>query len=265
VIDTVTRDYLSAVDAALPGFVEGFYLVGSVALGAYQEGRSDIDAMIFTSRPASPADLDALRELHRKIPVDGVYVEPAIARTWPTDRPVAPFVVDGELKTGKPCGELTPVVWLILQRYGIALRGPAVADLGVRVDPAEIRRYNLENLREYWQGNVRDFRGYVATLPPGEVRDTVTVAWYVLGPARLHHTAATGDIISKSQAGPYLAALFPEYAELADRAVRHRAGEDVSFRTTDLLMAFDAVDAVAIDAWRRFGHSDGAAAGVTLN
>ncbi|WP_433361681.1 nucleotidyltransferase domain-containing protein [Actinoplanes sp. CA-142083] len=256
-IDTVTRDYLSAADAALPGFVEGFYLVGSVALGAYQEGRSDIDAMVFTSRPASPEDLDALREIHAKVPVDAVYLEPALARAWPTDRPVAPFVVDGDLKTGKPCGELTPVVWLILQRHGIPVRGPAVADLGVRVDPDVVRRYNLDNLREYWQGNAHNFRGYVAALPADEVRDTVTVAWYVLGPARLHHTAATGNIISKSEAGPYLASLFPEYAELADRAVRHRAGEDVAFRTTDLLMAFDAVDAVAEDAWRRFGHPGG--------
>jgi hypothetical protein len=257
VIDTVTRGYLAAADAALPGFVEGFYLVGSVALGAYQEGRSDIDAMVFTSRPVSPGDLGALREIHANVPVDAVYLEPALARSWPTDRPVAPFVVDGDLKTGQPCGELTPVVWLILRRYGIVLRGPAVADLGVRVDPSEVRRYNLDNLREYWQGNAHNFRDHVAALPAGELCDAATVVWYVLGPARLHHTAATGDIVSKSQAGPYLAALFPEYAELADRAVRHRAAEEVSFRTADLLMAFDAVDAVAEDAWRRFGHPGG--------
>ncbi|MFI5890349.1 nucleotidyltransferase domain-containing protein [Actinoplanes sp. NPDC051513] len=256
-IDTVTRDYLAAADAALPGFVEGFYLVGSVAVGAYQQGRSDIDAMIFTSRPASADDLAVLRDLHAKVAVDGVYLEPALARTWPTDRPVAPFVVDGDLRAGQPCGELTPVVWLILQRYGIALRGPAVADLGVRVDPDEVRRYNLDNLREYWQANAHNFRSYVEALPAGEARDATIVAWYVLGPARLHHTAATGGIISKIEAGPYLASLFPEYAELAGRAVRHRAGEDVAFRTTDLLMAFDAVDAVAEDAWRRFGHPDG--------
>jgi hypothetical protein len=257
VIEDLTRDYLDRVDGALPGYVRGLYVVGSAALGAWQPGASDVDTVILTSRPAGADDLAALADLHAGMPAsphfDGVYLEPALARSWPADRPVVPFVVNGAFTTDQPCGELTPVVWLTLQRYGIAVRGPRVAELGVRVDPEELRRYNLDNLRDYWQATIADLPAAVADLAPGDEADAGSVAWLVLGPARLHHTLAHGDIISKARAGTYLAELFPEYAGLADRAVRWRAGEPLSFTVADLRAAGDSVHAVAGDAWRRFG------------
>ena len=35
--------YLRLADRLLPGMITGFYVTGSVALGAYRPGRSDID------------------------------------------------------------------------------------------------------------------------------------------------------------------------------------------------------------------------------
>ena len=256
-IDDTTRAYLDAADRIRPGFVRGLYLVGSAALGAWQPGRSDIDTVILTSRPAGPDDLAALAGIHAGMPAepkfDGVYIEPALAGSWPADRRAVPFVVHGEFRTGRPCGELTPVLWLTLRRHGIPVRGPAVADLGVRVDPAELRRYNLDNLRDYWGGEAAGIAAALAGVDPGAVMDAETVTWCVLGPARLHHTLAHGDVISKSAAGPYLARLFPEYADLAARAVRWRAGEPERFTAAHLTAAGHGITAVADDAWRRFG------------
>jgi hypothetical protein len=50
VIEKVVGRYLDAVDRELPGLVTGLYLVGSVALGAWQPGASDVDTVILTSR-----------------------------------------------------------------------------------------------------------------------------------------------------------------------------------------------------------------------
>ncbi|WBC17524.1 nucleotidyltransferase domain-containing protein [Micromonospora sp. WMMA1998] len=256
-IDELTRAYLQAVDQALPGYVRGLYVVGSAALGAWQPGVSDVDTLIMTSRPATGHDLAHLAKIHAEMPrsphLDGVYLEPALAKSWPSDRRVLPFVVNGELRTDKPCGELTPVLWLTLQRYGIPVRGPAAVELGVRVDPEQLRRYNLDNLREYWQSTASTFPAELADVAPDAAMDAETVAWFVLGPARLHYTLAHGDIISKAAAGDYLAQLFPEYADLGHRAVRWRLGEAERFTTTDLVAAGESVNAVVEDAWRRFG------------
>lgn len=255
-IEELIRRYLHAVDQALPGYVRGLYLVGSAALGAWQAHASDVDTVILTSRPATGDDLARLAKIHAGMPrsphLDGVYLDPAMARAWATDRPVVPFVVDGTLRTDQPCGELTPVLWLTLRRYGIHVRGPAVADLGIRVDPEQLRRYNLDNLREYWQQRAATFPAEMAEVAPDTVMDPGIVTWFVLGPPRSHHTLAHGDIISKAAAGEYLARLLPEYADLAHRAVRWRAGAVEQFTATDLVAAGDSVHAVADDAWRRF-------------
>lgn len=256
-IEKLTQVYLDAVDEALPGYVRGLYLVGSAALDAWQPGVSDVDTVILTSRPATDGDLAQLARVHAGMPqaprLDGVYLEPALARSWPTDRRPVPFVVDGGFQTGTPCGELTPVLWLTLARYGIAVRGPAVAELGVRVDPGQLRRYNLDNLREYWQPTAATLATQLADVPPDTELDGGLVAWLVLGPARLHHTLAHGDVISKATAGGYLAQLFPGYADLAHRAIRWRTGQPERFTAADVVTASHSVDAVADDAWHRFG------------
>ncbi|MET8835723.1 nucleotidyltransferase domain-containing protein [Micromonospora sp. NPDC004540] len=256
-LEELIRRYLHAVDEALPGYVRALYLVGSAALGAWQPGASDIDTVILTSRAATGDDLAQLARIHAGMPrpphFDGVYLEPALARSWPADRRAVPFVVNGELRTDEPCGELTPVLWLTLRRHGIPVRGPAVAELGVRVDPEQLRRYNLDNLRDYWQSTVATVPAELAGVDPATVMDGGIVSWFVLGPARLHYTLAHGDVISKAAAGDHLAALFPEYARLARRAVGWRAGEAEQFTAADLVAAVDSVNAVAEDAWRRFG------------
>ena len=174
IVEKSTRAYLDAVDRRLPSYVRGLYLVGSAALNAWQPGVSDIDTVILTSRTASADDLAALAEVHLAMPespcFDGVYVDPGLAAQWPADRRVVPFVVNGEFRTDRPCGELTPVLWLTLRRYGRVVRGPAVDELDVRVDQDELRRYNLDNLRDYWQGVAREIRSAVAGEKPGQIQ-----------------------------------------------------------------------------------------------
>lgn len=256
-IQNLMRVYLAKVDHDLPGYVRGLYVVGSAALGAWQPDASDVDTVILTSRPATGDDLTRLARIHAEMPgsprLDGVYLEPALAQVWPIDNRIVPFVVDGQFTTDRPCGELTPVLWLTLQRYGVPVRGPAVADLGIRVDQEQLRRYNLDNLREYWQATAATIPAAVADVPPDQVMDADTVTWFVLGPARLHYTLAHQDVISKAAAGEYLATLFPAYADLARRAVRRRAGGPEQFTAADLAAAGRSVNAVADDAWRRFG------------
>jgi hypothetical protein len=277
-IDTVTSRYLGLVDDALPGFVEGLYVVGSAALDAWQPEHSDVDAVIVTSRPAGADDAAALARVHAAMPdrphLDGVYLDRAAFAERPSDQRVVPYVVDGQLHADEPCDELNPVLWLTLRRYGIPVRDPAATHPAATysaathpgaegagpdgdVDVAALRRYNLDNLRGYWQALAAHTRGRLADRDPDLPLPADLVVWPVLGPARLHYTLAHLDVISKARAGAYLAELFPQWASLADRAIRWRAGEPESFTTTDLYAAVQSVDAVADDAWTRWGDSEG--------
>lgn len=254
-----TARYLAAVDQVLPGFVDMLFLTGSVALGAFQPGVSDIDTVIVTSRSPGPADLAELAAVHATLPerphFDGIYLDRQQFTQQPVDRPVVPHVVNGQFRTDQPCGDLNPVLWLTLSRYGRSVRGPAVAELGLTVDVDELRQQTLDNLKRYW---AREIRQALHGVPDDVAADATTVdaeaiVWRVLGPARLHYTLAHGDVITKAGAAAYLAEHFPAYASLADRAVRWRQGEPITFTVADARAVADSIDAVVADAWHRWG------------
>jgi hypothetical protein len=250
--------HLRQLDRSVPGLVDGLYLVGSVALGDYRPGASDVDFLAVTSRPLDAGDLAAVAAVHRSMPdppqYDGVYLDRDSLVAMPDDGRAAPHVVHGEFHGDDPCGELDPALWLMLTRHGIAMRGPAPADLGLHVDPQRVRRWNLDNLKAYWQPLAAQIRQAVAGRADDATANPVGVVWAVLGPARLHYTLACGEVTSKSGAGRYAAERFPAWAELVRRALAWRDSPDsVGFVTTDAVAAAAMIDAVVDDAWRRFG------------
>jgi predicted nucleotidyltransferase len=57
-------DLLARLDRELPDRVEGFYVVGSACLGAFREGRSDIDFVAIVADGLDPDELRRLRAIH---------------------------------------------------------------------------------------------------------------------------------------------------------------------------------------------------------
>jgi len=273
---TVDR-YLWTVDRLLPGRVTGFYLVGSVALGAYREGRSDIDFVAVVDgdasrdgdRGLSTADVRRLRLIHvasglRTAPpallrgrlnlpgtCNGVFVRAADLR-----RPVTTIVPlashgGGRLRTGGGF-DVNPVQWTTLARHGVAVRGPQPATLGLDPEPARLRQWNLDNLAAYWVPWAETTR-----RRPGlrwRAMPRWATSWGVLGAPRLHHTIVTGDVISKEAAGDWAKdTLDPRHHAIVDEGLAWWRGRpadpafaDVATRaraTADLVLA--AADAAA--------------------
>jgi len=249
--------HLRAVDRAAPGLVESLYLTGSLALGDYRHGVSDVDFLAVTARPLDGEDLVAVAAAHRDLPelphLDGIYLDRSVLRDMPDSDDVVPHSVNGVFHTDQPCGELNPILWLGLTRHSIPVRGPAPGTLGLHVDPDRLRVWSLANLKGYWQPLAGQIREAVSGRADDAPAAGGGVAWAVLGPARLHYTLATGDVTSKTGAGNYAADRFPEWTDLVGRALAWRDGHGVAFATPDALAAAAMVDAVVDDAWRRWG------------
>jgi hypothetical protein len=248
--------HLSGLDQARPGLIDGLYLIGSIALGDYRHGISDIDFLALATRPPNEQDLAAVAAAHEDAPnvphLDGIYLDRDQLNTLPDNEQAAPHAVNGVFYPNRPCGELNPLLWLTLARYAIAVRGPRIEN--VRVDPQRLCDWNLNNLKTYWQPLAESIRQAVAGREPHAPANVEAVTWAVLGPARLHCTLATSDVISKSAAGTYAARHFPQWASLAERAVCWRQGHrSTQFTTTDALAAAAMVHAIAEDAWKRWG------------
>lgn len=245
--------YLKALETTLaPDMVRGVYVVGSAALGSWRPGRSDLDVLVVLDRPLTDSDLAMVGEMHAVLEAtraggphsDGHYITPDLLGARSEVR--VPFSVDGGFK---PEGETTdPVLWAILDQYGVTLRGPRAAELRVGPDPAWLREWNRGNLESYWRGHV-DHRSRLAEQEPGSAVDPYLLAWEVTGPGRLHATIATGKVISKEASADYTARLFPKYADLCAKAKAYRMGdESVTCTTAEALRVIDLVEAVCNSA-----------------
>jgi hypothetical protein len=254
-VAAAARRHLAAVDDAAPEFVRALYITGSVALGDYRPGRSDIDFMAFTSRSPAPADVAALRDFHDGVrgPLcyDGAYVSWDTLPRVPDDSPAVPHVMDGVFSDSR-CGELTPSTWTEFSRYAIAVRGPEAVTLGVSVPPDRLSQWNLGNLNSYWLNLANRTASVLAERDPAGTADAEAVAWCALGAARLHYTLATGDITSKSGAGRYALEHFGAYADVITAALAWRATGDGEFTNAAALRGADLIRAVVANANHRW-------------
>jgi predicted nucleotidyltransferase len=215
----VVADLIARLDRAVPGRIEGFYVVGSVAMGAFVVGRSDVDFVAIVDRDLGRAELARLRGVHARGWTSALIRDVALRRRWPfvcngiylrggdlerSPLEVTPLAaqVSGRFRIAPRRGfDVNPVTWHTLARHGIAVRGPKPEQLRIRTDSAELRIWTVGNLNDYWRRWVERVRR------PGLNRATVLgrrfIAGGVLGAPRLHYTIATGEVATKETAGRY--------------------------------------------------------------
>lgn len=247
-VSAITRRLIGLLDDALPGQLEAFYLVGSVAQGDYQDGQSDID---FVAVLAEPMDLVALTGVHADLAqafpgldCDGIYLRPGDLSEPPSGEGIA--VRSGKVKP-RSDEERHPVVWMLLADSGIALRGRVPDVTWIAVDRAAAVAYSRANLQGYWHSWLEARRRLVAANGTSLLSDDA-VMWGVLGVARVHATLATSRVPSKSAAAAHALVAFPDHARIIAEALRLRTNpagpagyRSPLSRRRDLIAFMDAV------------------------
>jgi hypothetical protein len=65
VVAATTAQYLDLIDKALPGQVIGLYLTGSVPLGDFHPGSSDIDGVVVLASPLDSSE--PVKDVHEAL------------------------------------------------------------------------------------------------------------------------------------------------------------------------------------------------------
>ncbi|WP_086818779.1 nucleotidyltransferase domain-containing protein [Allokutzneria sp. NRRL B-24872] len=226
-IDTAAREvalrFLAELDEAAPGLVAGLHVVGSAVLEDYRAGHSDLDVVVELSGPVDPAVLAGLHT-GPGTAVEAVYVREGELNGRVEDVSDGPWANLGVLNTTERSFQLNPITWLQLAGPAETLRGPAPKP---RADVEAAKRFCLGNITEYWAPVLDGARQLLATLAPGADADPKGVEWVALGPPRLWHTARTGEVIGKSQAGRLAAARWPDLAAELGDVLAARSGQNV--------------------------------------
>ena len=244
----VTHQLIQSLDARLPGQLEAFYLVGSIALGDYREGQSDVDFIAILADEPDVAILQAvhadLARHHPALHCDGIYLRPGELSAPAAGSGIE--VRDGRLRD-QSAGERHPVTWLILADAGIALRGRAPDHHWVMAEREAAIGHSRANLQAYWRPWLEARRRLLSPVGPGLLKDGAVV-WGCLGIARLYATIATGRVPSKSGAGQHALGAFPAHGKVIAEALRLRGNPGAArhyrsrlARRRDLIAFMDAV------------------------
>jgi len=231
--EDLAATYLKLADEALPGEVRGLYLTGSIPLGDYHPGTSDIDGVVIVGSPIT--DASVVQDVHAALPekpyFDVTYLTAEDLAAPPDSTKKVVFSMNGQL-TEKVGGPASPVLWSEMARRSIPVR--EVPGLVVHDDHQALVEFTRGNLTSYWEPLLVQLEEGTTTRPDDEVLESWVMPWFVLGIPRLHALLSTGDIVSKTGAGQHALNHFPAYAELINRCLESRAGAAHTFTVADV-------------------------------
>jgi predicted nucleotidyltransferase len=196
-VQPIIHSYLEVLES-LQGRFEGIYIYGSVALDAYEEGKSDIDIVALTHGELTASELEQLEEAHKKLlekqplakRLEISYVPlPEIGKNNKAIKPYPHF--QNGIFSGSNHGDLNAVTWWTIKNRGICILGTKASALPIKVDWEDVLGAMRYNLNTYWAGKTK--RAFIF-LADYWVEFAVTTL------CRILTTVEEGEIISKSVA-----------------------------------------------------------------
>ncbi|WP_127529604.1 nucleotidyltransferase domain-containing protein [Paenibacillus kobensis] len=246
------------------------YLYGSVALGDYIEGSSDIDFIAVLKEAPSATGVQSIAAAHEQvanqfpqIDIMGSYV--LESDLYQPDSHIQALLTyyDKQLHTDGCGSDLNPVTWWIVKHHGIRVYGP-VLPLNVEADMRTVVEYVIQNLNTYWAGWVDRLEHQLASGNMTDHTDATAqldeaVEWCTLGMLRQLYTIQAHDIKSKIEAGHYgITIIPPRWHELIYEAIHIKRRQPERYyhsneqRLTDLVALLRYIQLEANRAYEAF-------------
>jgi hypothetical protein len=234
--------YISSVEQQLPGLIQGFYVIGSIALNGFNERLSDIDFVAILAHKASNSELEALAAIHKSIEKDfprwgmsGSYIQSNDLERSDAEMRTYPYFHDGKFHKEGKFG-INPVTWWELKNHSIAIRGKDPKELPFNADWNLLLAWMRENLNTYWRGWVVRFDRRIIMLSDWGIQ------WTVLGVLRQYYTFQENSMTTKLGAAEYALRCLPQvWHPLVQEAIDIRAGEKRRYYRSRLIRMLDTV------------------------
>jgi hypothetical protein len=240
-VQQVLDEYVALIHEALPGFLNGLYLHGSLALGAFDPRLSDIDFISIISRRCSATDIDSLRAIHDRLVqrypqahLEGSYLQWSELGRFEDTMPPCPYIHDGIFHASGHF-DINAVTWWVLKHRGIAVVGPPAEQFDFQVDWDDLIAKMHHNMNTYWASFTTRPRRMLWLLTDEGIQ------WVVLGVLRQFYTFREHAITSKTGAGRYGLQHMPRrWRRLIQEVLDIRAGVAASSYRSRVGRAFAA-------------------------
>ena len=228
-VQPIIKDYVRLIEQRLVGLINGSYILGSIALGEFNEYFSDIDFITVLSHRTSPIDLEHLRKIHQSIErtyprwkMSGSYVQASDLGKRGDALKLYPHFHDGVLYPTIH-NAINSVTWWELKNRGVSIVGTAPGTLPFAVNWDVLITEMRENLNTYWRSWTRHPRRFVVLYSNWGIQ------WAVLGVLRQFFTFRENSITTKVKAGEYALDCFPRrWHPIIQEAINIRQGQEGS-------------------------------------
>lgn len=202
--------YIARLNKHFPDLLNSFYIVGSIALGEFNEYFSDIDFIAMLHRKIVPTEFEKLQQIHREIEqkyprwkMSGSYVESSDLGKLDANIESHLHYHEGVLHSEERF-ELNSVTGWELKNYGIAVVGTDPQNLSFTVDWNLLLAWMGENLNSYW-----------ASWASQPVRILMLysdwgIQWAITGVLRQFFTFRENTITTKIRAAEYALGCLPK-------------------------------------------------------
>jgi Aminoglycoside adenylyltransferase, C-terminal domain/Nucleotidyltransferase domain len=241
-IHPLLENYVLLTSKELPNLISGFHIVGSIALGEFNELFSDIDFVAVLNREISQVDIERLITIHKRIEKDfpnwklsGCYLQIYDLGRFENDIKPHPYYHDGKFHT-EGYFEINSITWWTLKHHGIAIIGKEAADLPFTVDWNLLIAKMKQNLNSYWVSWTNRMDRFLVMFSDWGIQ------WTVLGVLRQYYTLRENSIPTKRRAAEYALASLPiRWHSLIQEAIDIREGKTKLHYRSKIVRMIDAV------------------------
>ncbi|HYE12446.1 MAG TPA: aminoglycoside adenylyltransferase domain-containing protein [Patescibacteria group bacterium] len=248
-VNKILTEYFTIFEARLPNLLEAYYIYGSISLGAFDCGFSDIDFIAVVKRQTTETDMTILKEIHKyikkkfpKTDLMGLYVMQSDLQLHHKNEKSCPCFIDGIFK-GLEKFDQNSIDAYQLKKYGITMKGLDIKSYTYEVDWDTLIQNMSDNLNTYWLNWLNGCRKPLSVKYIGSFIHLGMIEWGVLGVTRLYYTFKERDITSKVGAGEYALKMVPQrWHKIIHESMRLRKGNKISYYKSIFERRKDALD-----------------------
>lgn len=222
------NDLFDGVQQVLGGNLLGFYLGGSLAIGNFDEDRSDLDFLVIAEGEFTDDSIQRLHELHDSVRAsnknrlytnyEGMYLTADQAAHPKTADMHAPHLgSDGHFQIEDHGADIIIDLWKI-KKSGFVAYGSPPQDVIGEITTDDMLQAKIQLFKGWW----------LPKLQAKEPMDDEYQAYAILTMARILYGIEKRDETSKKKAAAWCAEHYPQYAKLLREALAWEMGDTLN-------------------------------------
>lgn len=248
-VNEVLKVYFNLFEYKFPTLLESYHIYGSISLGAFKYGSSDIDFIAILTRRIAEDELNLLKEIHAnikemfpEIDLMGFYITQTDLLPISNNEKSCACFIDGVFH-GFMEFDKNSIDAYQLQRYGITVKGEKIDNYNFTIDWYILLKNMIDNLNSYWFNRLTSYKKFPSHSYLASLLSLKEIEWGVLGVSRIYYTINERDIKSKVGAGEYALETLPEkWHKIINESMRLRKGNKKSYYKSMIMRRKDAID-----------------------